>query len=315
MESIALLESLLGSDHGSSALKEKVEEALHSLKSEARKKDFMIRQLQENKTITENFLNKTVQTLEEKNKELLALAKERKKDNEQLLSINKELEQFAYIISHDLQEPLRTILDFTQLLERKKAELLDEKAQTYLTFIAQSSHRMSGLIHAILDYSRIGKSGTKSLINCNGLVNQVLHDLQSVIEEKEARIHLDQLPSIWGFEHEIRSLFQNFISNALKYSKAEQVPDIQIRCQSENGNWHFIIQDNGIGFDPKFSERIFVIFQRLHNPGLQQGSGIGLSQCKKIVELHEGHIWAHSRPNHGSAFHFTLPKLKPDEIL
>ena len=287
-----------------------MESILNSLKKDSHKKSFVIARLQENKTITENFLNKTVQELEEKNTELQTIAEEMQRANEQLVSINKELEQFAYIISHDLQEPLRTILDFTDLLNRKKADILDEKTKTYLGFIAQSSTHMSKLIRAILDYSVIGKTGEKQMIDCGLLIQEVIQNLSSVIEEKQAKIHVAPMPEVFGLEYELRSLFQNLISNALKYAKEELPAEILISCESRGAFWKFAIQDNGIGFDPKYADRIFVIFQRLHNPGVRKGSGIGLSQCKKIVELHEGKIWVETQPNVGSTFYFILPNRK-----
>lgn len=313
MNPIVSLRRLISESSFSPEQKEQVNGLLQCLQVDAERKDFMIARLQENRTFTENFLDKTVKELEEKNQELECIVQERKRDNKQLITTNQELEEFAYIISHDLQEPLRTILSFVSLLERKKGDSLDEKTQIYLTFISQSSRRLSNLIKAILDYSRIGKIGKETLIDCSKVVNEVLFDLSTAIHEKKASITIDILPVVFGFRDELHSLFQNLISNALKYAKESSGPVIHISCIAKGPDWHFSISDNGIGFDPLYKDRIFVIFQRLHNPNNTIGSGIGLSRCKKIVELHEGKIWAESTPDIGSTFHFTIPQYEVHE--
>lgn len=309
MDQIIQLEKLIAVHSISPALRKEIGPLIDSIKKESRTNQFVISRLQEDKKTTENFLNNTVLELEKKNTELHKIANERKLTNERLVSINQELEQFAYIISHDLQEPLRTILDFAKLIERKKGDLSNEETEKYLSFIVQASQRMRILIKAILEYSTIGKTGTKSIIDCNMLLQEVIRDLSTIITEKQARIHSEHMPEIFGFPHEFYSLFQNLLSNALKYSQKETPPEIWITCTSAKNHWQLSIKDNGIGFDPKFRERVFVIFQRLHNPSTMQGSGIGLARCKKIVELHGGNIWAESLPSRGSIFHFTLPKI------
>lgn len=280
---------------------------LKALESDAMRKEFILQKMTESKKTTEAFLNKTVEELEEKNKELSAIAIERQRVNEQLVSTNEELEQFAFIISHDLQEPLRTILNFTNLLFRRKSDQLDEQTKTYLHFISQSSTRLSKLIKAILEYSRIGKAGKLSSVDCSSMIDDVLHDLHLPIKEKKAVIIKGEMPVIQGFRLELYSLFQNLLSNAIKYSKDGIPPEILIECVAKDDVWAFSVRDNGIGIKEDYLERIFVIFQRLNIFSDQRGSGIGLSRCKKIVELHSGKIWVESVPDHGSTFHFTIP--------
>lgn len=309
MDQIILLEKLIAAHSISPELRKELGLLIDSIKKESEVNQFIISRLQEDRKTTENFLNITVLELEKKNIELRRIADEQKLANEKLTHINKELEQFAYIISHDLQEPLRTILDFSKLIERKKEKLLDDKTKKYLGFIVQASYRMRNLIKSILEYSTIGKIGEKATIDCNTLLQEVIQDLSNNITHKHASIHLEPLPEVFGLYFELYSLFQNLLSNALKYSQKGTRPEIWIRCDSKKKYWQFSIKDNGIGFDPKFKERIFIIFQRLYNPSISQGSGIGLARCKKIVELHAGKIWAESLPSQGSTFYFTLPKI------
>lgn len=302
------IENILADPAISPALKEEAVALRKKFNSEKKRQEFIISRLSEDKKITENFLNKTVAELEERNRELSNSVRERQIAYDKLTEINKELEQFAYIISHDLQEPIRTILNFVSLLERTKRAQLDDEAVVYMDFISQSSHRMSNLIKAILDYSRIGKTGKKTTIDCHDLLREVLVDLDTIIEEKDAYVNIHPLPVVHGYRNELRSLFQNLLSNALKYSKKDVTPEITIDCIEKNQSWQFSVKDNGIGFDPRFRERIFIIFQRLNNAAYMEGSGIGLSRCKKIIELHAGQIWAESLPEMGSTFFFTLPK-------
>ena len=310
MEQQSIIASILQNPHLSEELRQEAYIFSKQLERELNRKDFMIAKLREDKKITENFLNKTVQELEDKNQELLKTAGERQLANEKLLGINQELEQFAFVISHDLQEPLSTIQNFADLLKRTKSELLDEKAQLYLDFISQSSNRMTQLIRAMLEYSRIGKTGSKSKIDGNVLLEEVLDDLSGIITAKQAIILKPDMPWIYGYENELRSLFQNLLTNALKYAHTHTPPEISINCVSVNSYWEFSISDNGIGFDIKYSDKIFVLFQRLSHSEETKGSGIGLARCKKIVELHGGKIWAKSKPQLGSTFYFTLPKIE-----
>ena len=223
---------------------------------------------------------------------------------------NKELEQFAYVASHDMQEPLRTTSSFVELLQQQYKGRLDEKADRYLTFITQSSDRMRVLIKDLLDYSRIGKKMEWEQIDCNIMLNNVIADLSAVIKETGAEIKIGILPVINGYSTEMKQLFQNLIINAVKFRKANTSPQIKISAHKNRDHWEFTCRDNGIGIGDQHKERIFIIFQRLHTRTEYEGSGIGLAHCKKIVELHGGKIWVESKPDQGSTFHFSIHKNK-----
>jgi PAS domain S-box-containing protein len=228
--------------------------------------------------------------------------------NKQLEQKNKELEQFAYVASHDMQEPLRTTSSFVELLQQQYKGKLDEKADKYLTFIAESSDRMKVLIKDLLDYSRIGKKKELAEVDCNIMLKEVLADLGAAINEAGAEITIEQLPVVNGYPTEIKQLFQNLIINAIKFRQKSIPSAIKISAQKKQGHWEFAFADNGIGIAKEHTERIFIIFQRLHTRNEYDGSGIGLSHCKKIVELHKGRIWVESTPGKGSTFHFTISK-------
>lgn len=219
---------------------------------------------------------------------------------------NKELEQFAYVASHDLQEPLRTTTGFVEALRKQYKGMLDDHADRYLDYIAQSSDRMKTLIKDLLDYSRIGREKQFVPVDCNIMLAEVLADLQTVIRESDALVVSGGLPVINAFPTELKLLFQNLISNSIKFRKPGMPPAIDISAEQENGYWKFAVRDNGIGIDPSHQDRIFIIFQRLHNRSDYEGSGIGLAHCKKIVELHGGEIWVESAAGKGSTFYFTI---------
>jgi PAS domain S-box-containing protein len=226
--------------------------------------------------------------------------------NRELATKNTELEQFAYIASHDLQEPLRTVTSFTDLFKKQYKDKIDDMGQKYLYFIQKGTERMKTLITDLLDYSRIGRGKEMKPIDCNEIINTVIADLYTAIEESKVEIKTEKLPVISGYTTEVKQLFQNLVVNAIKFRKKEVLPKIYISSEPINGGWEFKVQDNGIGIDEQFSERIFAIFQRLHTRNEYEGSGIGLSHCKKIVELHGGKIWVKSKPGEGSTFHFTI---------
>jgi light-regulated signal transduction histidine kinase (bacteriophytochrome) len=220
---------------------------------------------------------------------------------------NKELEQFAYVASHDLQEPLQTTSGFVQLLYKKYHGRLDPAADQYIDYVVQASGRMKTLIKDLLDYSRIGRENEFRQTDCNMLVQEVLADLHKVIEENDVIIKTGPLPVLCNaFPTELKSLFQNLISNSIKFRKPDLTPVLHIDALQINGGWQFSISDNGIGIEDQYLEKIFVIFQRLHNRSRYDGSGIGLAHCKKIVELHSGKIWVQSEPGVGSTFYFTI---------
>ncbi len=222
---------------------------------------------------------------------------------------NQQLEQFNYVASHDLQEPLRTITNFSQLLKNDYGSTLDSTANQYLDFILQSSERMRNLILGLLNFSRLGKESVRKKVNCQVLVQNILLDLQASIQEKKAVLNVANLPVLQGYELELRQLFQNLISNALKFSREEEDATIDILCEEDENGYTFCVRDNGIGIQEKHHDKIFILFQKLHNREKYKGTGIGLANCKKIVELHQGKIWVTSTFGKGSAFFFTIPYL------
>jgi PAS domain S-box-containing protein len=227
---------------------------------------------------------------------------------EQLKRSNQELEQFAYVASHDLQEPLRAITSYTQLLAKRYQDNLDERADKYINYIVDGATQMQRLITDLLAYSRVGRHELKlEQINCNAVLERVLLNLKVAIAESSAVITSTPLPTLKADAGQITQLLQNLLSNAIKYCN-KAVPEIQITAVQNGEEWIFSIQDNGIGIEPQYLERIFIIFQRLHTRGEYSGTGIGLAICKKIVERHKGRIWVDSIPEQGSTFSFSLPK-------
>jgi len=227
--------------------------------------------------------------------------------NMELERKNREIEQFAYIASHDLQEPLRSISNFSNLLSEKLADHPDKKVLDYMGYVTGGATRMSNLIFDLLEYSRIGKDVSKSVIDCDKLVHEILTDMTTAIKESKAEIHVSKLPVVNGYSY-LKFLFQNLLGNAIKFHKAGTHPIIHISAIDKGPKFQFLIKDNGIGIEKIYHERIFIIFQRLHSRAEYEGTGIGLSQCKKIVELHGGKIWVESEPGKGTTFIFTIPK-------
>ncbi|MEO6454347.1 MAG: two-component regulator propeller domain-containing protein, partial [Ginsengibacter sp.] len=211
--------------------------------------------------------------------------------NKELERKNKELEQFAFVASHDLQEPLRTSASYVKLMQKQYQGQLDEKADKYFDYIVDSSERMKTLIKDLLDFSRIGNKGAFVKADCNKILADVLADLDIAIKDSSAEIKTDDLPVIKGYPTELKQLFQNLIIKAIKFREKDVIPKIHISALKIDDYWQFAFADNGIGIDKQHNEKIFIIFQRLHNRTEYKGSGIGLSHCKKIVELHHGKIW------------------------
>ena len=236
----------------------------------------------------------------------LSLEKKVKQRTAELEIKNKELEQFAYVASHDLQEPLRTTSSFVELLRKQYYGKIDENANRYIDYVIQASDRMKTLIKDLLDYSRIGREKQFEPVDCNTAFAEVTADLAKVIKENKAVITVENLPIVNAFPTELKLLFQNLISNSIKFQKPGVAPHINISTSKENSHWHFRFRDNGIGIEKQYQQRIFIIFQRLHNRSVYEGSGIGLAHCKKIVELHGGTIWVESEAGKGSIFHFTI---------
>jgi PAS domain S-box-containing protein len=219
---------------------------------------------------------------------------------------NTELEQFAYVISHDLQEPLRMVSSYTQLLAKRYRNKLDADADEFIAYAVDGSKRMQTLLHDILEYSRVGTRGKPfSLVNCEHIVEQAMANLKIAIEECGASVSYDILPTIMGDEGQLVQLFQNLIGNAIKFRR-EEAPQVHISAQRRNNIVTFTVKDNGIGIDPQHSQSIFEIFRRLHTREEYPGTGMGLAICKKIVERHGGHISVQSQPGQGSTFYFSV---------
>lgn len=226
--------------------------------------------------------------------------------NEKLERKNKELEQFVYIASHDLREPLRTTTSFVELFQKQFRGKLDEKADSYLFYIQQATGRMKKLITDLLDYSRIDNKKEFELVDCNSILREVLTDLGAALSESGGDIRADRLPVITAYPTGIKQLFQNLIVNGIKFRKKEEPPRIEISAKSMDDCWQFAFKDNGIGIEEKNKERIFLMFQRLHTRNEYEGSGIGLAFCKKIVEMHNGRIWIDANNREGTTFYFTI---------
>lgn len=240
---------------------------------------------------------------------LRILNKRLEKQTKALLSSNQELEQFAYIASHDMQEPLRMVTSFLTHLEKKYSDVLDDKGKQYIYFAVDGANRMRNIILDILEYSRIGKVKEQNEpIDLNKLVSDVCKMNSQKIIETNAEITFKNLPTITSFKTPLTQIFHNLIGNALKYQKTNENAKIKIEAIDEDKNWHFKIKDNGIGIDKEFHNKIFVIFQRLHTKQEFSGSGMGLAIVKKIIENLNGTIWLESEINKGATFHFTIPK-------
>ena len=228
---------------------------------------------------------------------------------EELALSNAELEQFAYVASHDLQEPLRMVTSFLTQIEKKYSGIIDDKGRTYIHFAVDGAKRMRQIILDLLEFSRVGKGNeTKENVDLNILVKEVEMLLRKQVEEKNAYILLGRLPIINTYIAPLTQVFQNLISNALKYSKVGIAPQIRITAASLATHWQFAITDNGIGLSEEYFDKIFIIFQRLHNKDEYSGTGMGLAITKKIVEGLGGKIWVESEEGKGSTFYFTLLK-------
>lgn len=230
---------------------------------------------------------------------------------EELQRSNQELEHFAYVASHDLQEPLRTVGSFAQLIERRYKGKLDDDADEFINYIVDGASRMQRLINDLLTYSRVGTRGrTFQRVDTQQVLSKVIQDIDSLIQGSGAVITHDEMPMVSADEVQLRQLLQNLIGNGVKFRKPGEAPAIHVAAKQVNGEWEFRVRDNGIGIEPQYFERVFVIFQRLHGRNEYEGTGIGLAVCKKIVERHGGRIWVESEPGAGATFCFTLPVCK-----
>jgi light-regulated signal transduction histidine kinase (bacteriophytochrome) len=227
---------------------------------------------------------------------------------EDLRRSNTELEQFAYVVSHDLQEPLRMVASFTQLLQKRYQDKLDDEANEFINFAVDGATRMQGLINDLLTFSRIGTKGVSfNPTDMNVILENVLANIQQSTIEAEAEITMDPLPVIIADGLQMTQILQNLISNAIKFRGKSSI-SIHVSGENQPDKWVFSVRDNGIGIDPKHFEKIFVIFQRLHNRDEYEGTGIGLAVCKRIIHRHGGKIWVESELGKGSTFYFSIPK-------
>jgi PAS domain S-box-containing protein len=234
------------------------------------------------------------------------------KKAQELARSNAELQHFAYIASHDLQEPLRMVTSYVQLLARRYKGKLDADAEEFIAFAVDGATRMTALINALLAYSRVETKGKEfEPVNCDAVVDSTLTTLQAAIAESKAVVSRDPLPTVMADATQLGQLFQNLIGNGIKFRGVES-PRIHVSSERNGKEWIFSVRDHGIGIDPQYADRIFVMFQRLHTKGQYPGTGIGLALCKKIVERHGGRIWVESQPGHGATFYFTVPQVKPD---
>ena len=229
--------------------------------------------------------------------------------SEELSRSNRELEQFAYVASHDLQEPLRMVSSYVALLGRRYDGQLDDRADKYIHFAVDGANRMQRLIHDLLAYSRVGtRGGELTPTDTAAVLRETLSNLEVAIGESEAEVVYSDLPSVMGDPSQLRQLFQNIIGNALKF-RSENRPCVQLAAKRDGDQWTFSIRDNGVGFDQRYAERVFGVFKRLHRNADIPGTGIGLAICQRIIERHGGRIWAESKLGEGSCFYFTLPAV------
>ncbi|AXB48512.1 sensor histidine kinase [Amycolatopsis albispora] len=246
--------------------------------------------------------------VEDMRRRIVAELAELKRAQDELQRSNSDLEQFAYVASHDLQEPLRKVASFCQLLQRRYQGQLDERGDQYIDFAVDGARRMQALINDLLAFSRVGrKTGEMAEVDTAKLVGQAMRNVEAVVEETGATITHGELPVVHGETSLLTGVFQNLLSNALKF-RGEDPPEVRIEAERDGDDWVFSVTDNGIGIEPEYADRIFAIFQRLHPKSAYPGTGIGLAMCRKIVEYHGGRIWLDTDPPAGhTRFRFTLP--------
>ncbi len=226
---------------------------------------------------------------------------------EELQRSNLDLQQFAYVASHDLQEPLRTIATFCEMLQRRYRGRLDDQADQWIDFVMDGARRMQALVQDLLAYSRLeSRRQAVAPVDCGEVFRRAVANLGSAIEEAGAEVTSDSLPVVNGDESQLVQLFQNLIGNAVKF-RGREIPSVRVSAQADSDAWVFSIRDNGLGIDPKYHERVFDLFKRLHPTDRYPGTGMGLAVCRKVVQRHGGRIWVESEPGQGSTFRFTIP--------
>ena len=236
--------------------------------------------------------------------------KARNRELKKYIDSNLQLENFAYFASHDLRTPLRSIISFTQLLQKSIKDKLSPEEKEYMQFIVNAGNNMQALVNDLLSYSRINSQEIKiETIDVAKTLGQIVQEMSCVIEEKKAEIFIQNIPvHIEGDRTKLKQLFQNLISNALKFVDRGKKPVVRVNGMESGEHWQFSVEDNGIGIAPNYKEKIFMLFKRLHNATEYEGTGIGLALCKKIAEQHHGKIWFESEEGKGTCFHFTLHK-------
>jgi light-regulated signal transduction histidine kinase (bacteriophytochrome) len=228
---------------------------------------------------------------------------------EKLARSNEELERFAYVASHDLQEPLRMVASFTQLLAKRYSGRLDETADRYIHYAVDGAKRMQQLIADLLAYSRVNsKELDPRQTDCEAVVLEAMRNLEVAIKESGASVDWDPLPALWVDQGQLTQVFQNLLANAIKFRRKEECPRIHVSAVDSGAEWTISVRDNGIGIDARHAERVFQMFQRLHTRAEYPGTGIGLAVCKKVIERHGGKLWVESGSGAGSTFRFTIPK-------
>jgi light-regulated signal transduction histidine kinase (bacteriophytochrome) len=236
------------------------------------------------------------------------------RSSKELARSNSELEQFAYVASHDLQEPLRMVTGFMGLLQKKYGNTLGDEADEYIGFATDGARRMQGLIDDLLTYSRVGSRGRNpEAVDLGDLARSVCQNLHAMIEESGATIAQGALPTVNADRQQMGQLYQNLVANAVKFH-GDQAPQIELGAERGRGEWRMFVRDHGIGVPPEHRENVFVIFRRLHSREEYQGSGIGLAVCKRIVERHQGRIWVDTTVGGGATFWFTLPDRTRSEV-
>jgi signal transduction histidine kinase len=231
---------------------------------------------------------------------------------DELARSNADLEQFAYVASHDLQEPLRMVTAYTQLLAERYRGKLDENADKFIAYASDGAQRMQVLIRDLLAFSRVGGKEAPGSVDCNTVMKDALQALAAAIEESAAVVRYGELPVVWADRTQVAQVFQNLIGNAIKF-RGKEPPLVSVQAEQAGQQWQFSVSDNGIGVAPEYAENVFVVFQRLHGRAEYPGNGIGLAICKKIVEHNGGKIWVEPRAGSGSTFKFTLPCFRHEE--